>query len=106
MKNKKQLFPSWKSYFTTRRLEQRNRNLLKPSVLYRSLSYQTLESWSRFRVVSKVGCEWRKRSFCCHLPATTKVPPGDFYAKVLSPGEMSNRFKEQQLELYLYPYFF
>jgi len=94
-KTKQTVVSFLKSYFTTRRLEQRNRNLLKPSVLYRSLSYQTLESWSRFRrVVSKVEfAEWRKRSFCCHLPCNYQsTSRWLLYPKVLSPGEMSNRF--------------
>ena len=58
-------------------LNNETENLLKPSVLYRSLSYQTLESWSRFRrVVSKVefspqGVNVR---FVVTSLATTKVP--------------------------------
>lgn len=79
-------------------------NLLKPSVLYRSLNYQTLKSWSRFRrVVSKVeyssvGVNIR---FVVTSLAADKVPPSELYTQKYCPrGEMENRFKEQQLELF------
>lgn len=85
-------------------LNKEAENLLKPSVLYRSLNYQTLESWSRFRrVVSKVeyspqGVNVR---FVVTSLATDKVPPGALYTQNYCPrGEMENRFKEQQLELF------
>lgn len=84
-------------------LNNETENLLKPSVLYRSLNYQTLKSWSRFRrVVSKV--EYSPGAvnirFVVTSLATDKVPPGELYTQKYCPrGEMENRFKEQQLEL-------
>jgi len=71
----------------TEDLNNETENLLKPSVLYRSLSYQTLESWSRFRrVVSKVefvnGVNVR---FVVTSLATTKVPQVSFYTQSTVP---------------------
>ena len=85
-------------------LNNETENLLKPSILYRSLNYQTLESWSRFRrVVSKVEYSptgVNVRFVVTSLP-TDKVPPGELYTLKYCPrGEMENRFKEQQLELF------
>lgn len=93
-----------KLFYPEEDLNNETENLLKPSVLYRSLNYQTLESWSRFRrVVSKVeyspqGVNIR---FVVTSLATDKVPPGKLYTQKYCPrGEMENRFKEQQLELF------
>jgi hypothetical protein len=78
--------------------------LIDSSIWYRSLDYKTLESWSRNRrVVSKVeysalGCNIR---FVVSSLTTSKVPPGKLYQHKYCPrGEMENRFKEQQLELF------
>ncbi len=84
-------------------LNKETENLLKPSVLYRSLNYQTLESCRRFRrVVSKV--EYSPQCVNVRVVtslATDKVPPGELYTQNYCPrGEMENRFKEQQLELF------
>lgn len=79
-------------------------NLVKPCVLYRSLNYQTHKSWSRFRrVVSKV--EYSSTGVNTRFVVTDlcadKVPPGKLYTQKYCPrGEMENRFKEQQLELF------
>ena len=69
----------------------------------RSLNYQTLESCRRFRrVVSKV--EYSPQCVNVRVVtslATDKVPPGELYTQNYCPrGEMENRFKEQQLELF------
>jgi hypothetical protein len=79
-------------------------NLVLPCVLYRSLNYQTQKSWRRFRrVVSKVESSHtgvKVRFVVTSLPAD-KVPPGELYTQRYCPrGEMENRFKEQQLELF------
>lgn len=78
--------------------------LIDSSIWYRSLDYQTLNSWSRNRrVVAKVehstkGCNVR---FVVTSLTTKKVPPGELYRDKYCPrGEMENRFKEQQLELF------
>ena len=78
---------------------------LKESVTwYRSLCYKTLDSWSQFRrVVAKVvyGPEgFQLRFVVTSLPAR-RVPPSQLYTQHYCPrGEMENRFKEQQLELF------
>ncbi len=79
-------------------------NLVLPCVLYRSLNYQTEKSWSRFRrVVSKVEYSHKGvnvRFVVTSIP-TKKVPPSELYTQKYCPrGEMENRFKEQQLELF------
>ncbi len=75
-----------------------------PCVLYRSLNYQTEKSWNRYRrVVSKVEYSHtgvNVRFVVTSIP-TDKVPPGELYTHKYCPrGEMENRFKEQQLELF------
>jgi hypothetical protein len=79
-------------------------NLVLPCVLYRSLNYQTEKSWNRYRrVVSKVESSHtgvNVRFVVTSIP-TDKVPPGELYTQKYCPrGEMENRFKEQQLELF------
>ncbi|HAA32711.1 MAG TPA: IS1380 family transposase [Cyanobacteria bacterium UBA8553] len=79
-------------------------NLVLPCILYRSLNYQTEKSWSRLRrVVSKVEYSHTgvKIRFVVTSIPTNKVPPGELYTQRYCPrGEMENRFKEQQLELF------
>jgi hypothetical protein len=76
----------------------------EPVVWYRSLWYKTLESWSRFRrVVSKVeyGVEGFNTRFVVTSVCASKIPPSRLYTQQYCPrGEMENRFKEQQLELF------
>jgi len=76
----------------------------EPVVWYRSLCYKTLESWSQFRrVVSKVeyGTQGFNIRFVVTSLPTAKFPPSRLYAQQYCPrGEMENRFKEQQLELF------
>ncbi len=85
-------------------LNQQASELIDSSIWYRSINYQTLNSWSRNRrVVSKVeysakGCNIR---FVVTSLNTKKVSPGELYRDKYCPrGEMENRFKEQQLELF------
>lgn len=71
---------------------------------YRSLSYKTQNSWSHARrVVTKVACDsqgLKMRFVVTSLPAA-KFPPGKLYTNKYCPrGEMENRIKEQQLELF------
>lgn len=78
--------------------------LIDSSIWYRSLDYQTLESWSRNRrVVAKVeysSLGTNIRFVVTSLP-TEKVSPSEVYTHKYCPrGEMENRFKEQQLELF------
>jgi hypothetical protein len=79
-------------------------NLVSPCVLYRSINYQTEKSWSRpRRVVAKVESNHTpcKVRFVVTSIPTKKVPPGELYKQKYCPrGEMENRFKEQQLELF------
>ncbi|MEH2073748.1 MAG: IS1380 family transposase [Nostoc sp.] len=78
--------------------------LIVNSIWYKSLDYQTRESWSRSRrVVSKVeyGVKGTNIRFVVTSLSTNKVPPNKLYTqKYCKRGEMENRFKEQQLELF------
>jgi Transposase DDE domain group 1 len=78
--------------------------LIDNSIWYRSLDYQTRESWSRSRrVVSKVeyGAKGTNIRFIVTSIPTNKMAPGELYTQKYCPrGEMENRFKEQQLELF------
>lgn len=79
-------------------------DLIDNSIWYKSLDYQTRESWSRSRrVVSKVeyGAKGTNIRFVVTSLTTNKVPPSQLYTqKYCKRGEMENRFKEQQLELF------
>lgn len=71
---------------------------------YRSLHYKTLESWTRFRrVVAKVACgpEGFNLRFVVTSLLARQFPPSQLYTQqYCQRGEMENRFKEQQLELF------
>ena len=78
--------------------------LVPPAIWYRSLCYKTQNSWSRDRrVVTKVtyGSPGVKiRHVVTSLPAE-KIPPAKLYTEKYCPrGDMENRIKEQQLELF------
>jgi len=79
-------------------------DLINNSTWYKSLDYQTRESWSRSRrVVSKVeyGAKGTNIRFVVTSLLANKVPPSQLYTqKYCQRGEMENRFKEQQLELF------
>ncbi len=80
------------------------RKLVPNSTWFCSLCYQTEKSWSRQRrVVTKVsyGSEGLKiRHVVTSLPAS-KFPPSKLYMDKYCPrGEMENRIKEQQLDLF------
>jgi len=79
-------------------------DLISSSIWYSSFNYQTLKSWSRSRrVVSKVeyGAKGTNIRFVVTSIPSNKVPPGKLYREKYCPrGEMENRFKEQQLELF------
>ncbi len=78
--------------------------LVPEATWYRSLCYKTQKSWSRSRrVVTKV-CYGNKGSQMRHvvtsLPAS-KISPSKLYTDKYCPrGEMENRIKEQQLDLF------
>jgi hypothetical protein len=79
-------------------------DLINNSIWYKSLDYQTRESWSRSRrVVSKVeyGAKGTNIRFVVTSLTTKKIPPAQLYTqKYCKRGEIENRFKEQQLELF------
>lgn len=79
-------------------------DLINNSIWYKSLDYKTRESWSRSRrVVSKVeyGVKGTNVRFVVTSLSTNKVPPSKLYTqKYCKRGEVENRFKEQQLELF------
>lgn len=85
-------------------LKEQAREMIDSSIWYRSLDYQTQESWSRNRrVVSKVeySAKGSNIRFVVTSLSTNKMPPGELYTQKYCPrGEMENRFKEQQLELF------
>lgn len=78
--------------------------LQQPVTWYRSVWYKTLDSWRRFRrVVAKVayGPEAFNLRFVVTSLPTRRFPPSQLYIQQYCPrGEMENRFKEQQLELF------
>lgn len=80
------------------------KGLIPGSVWYRSLSYKTQTSWSRSRrVVTKVvyDSQGLKMRFVVTSLRAAKFPPGKLYTNKYCPrGEMENRIKEQQLELF------
>ena len=78
--------------------------LVPESIWYRSLCYKTQTSWSRSRrVVTKVSYGYhgsQMRHIVTSLPAS-KISPSLLYTKKYCPrGEMENRIKEQQLDLF------
>jgi hypothetical protein len=80
------------------------KKLVPESTWYRSLCYKTQKSWSRSRrVVTKVsyGAHGSQmRHVVTSLPAS-KIPPSLLYTDKYCPrGEMENRIKEQQLDLF------
>lgn len=85
-------------------LKEMASQLIDNSIWYRSINYQTLTSWSRTRrVVAKVehGSNGTNVRFVVTSIPTNKIPPGELYTQKYCPrGEMENRFKEQQLELF------
>jgi Transposase DDE domain group 1 len=85
-------------------LQQQASELIDNSIWYRTLDYQTRESWSRSRrVVSKVesGAKGTNIRFIVTSIPPNKMAPGELYTQKYCPrGEMENRFKEQQLELF------
>lgn len=85
-------------------LDNEVQRLINPSVWYRSLNYQTQKSWScTRRVVSKVeySASGNNIRFVVTSLSANKVPPAELYTEKYCPrGEMENRFKEQQLELF------
>ena len=85
-------------------LPQLASELIDNSTWYKSLNYQTRDSWSRSRrVVSKVeyGAKGTNIRFVVTSLTNKKVPPAQLYTqKYCKRGEMENRFKEQQLELF------
>lgn len=80
------------------------KKLVSESTWYRSLYYKTQKSWSRSRrVVTKVyyGSKGSQmRHVVTSLPAS-KITPSLLYTNKYCPrGEMENRIKEQQLDLF------
>lgn len=80
------------------------KEIIPGSVWYRSLHYKTQTSWSRSRrVVTKVAYDSQglKIRFVVTSLKAAKVPPAKLYTEKYCPrGEMENRIKEQQLELF------
>lgn len=78
--------------------------LLPPEVWYQSLHYRTLDSWSRTRrVVCKLSydADGPKRRFVVTSIPAAQVIPSQIYCEYYCPrGDMENRIKEQQLDLF------
>jgi hypothetical protein len=80
------------------------KELIPGSMWYRSLCYKTQNSWScSRRVVTKVTYDSQglKMRFVVTSLRASKIPPAKLYTEKYCPrGEMENRIKEQQLELF------
>ncbi len=78
--------------------------LVPPQVWYQSLSYRTLDSWSRERrVVCKLTYDGNgpRRHFVVTSFSTDQVHPAHLHRDYYCPrGEMENRIKEHQLDLF------
>ncbi len=77
---------------------------LRPTPWFRSLHYRTLDSWSRYRrVVCKLTYDAdgvNRRFVVTSLPAH-QVIPSSLYTDYYCPrGDMENRIKEHQLDLF------
>ena len=94
------LEPYFQSESQTSELPQ----MLFPEVWYQSLHYRTLDSWSRFRrVVCKLSYDVNgpKRRFVVTSIPAAQVIPSSLYTDYYCPrGDMENRIKEQQLDLF------
>ncbi len=92
------------TFFTPDEELEEVKKLVPSATWYRSLCYKTQKSWSRSRrVVTKV-CYGSHGSQMRHvvtsLPAS-KISPSKLYTDKYCPrGEMENRIKEQQLDLF------
>jgi hypothetical protein len=78
--------------------------LVPPQVWYQSLVYRTLESWSiERRVVCKLtyDANGARRHFVVSSFSQEHLSPGKLHADYYCPrGEMENRIKEHQLDLF------
>jgi hypothetical protein len=78
--------------------------LIPPQVWYQSLSYRTLESWScTRRLVCKLTYDGNgpRRHFVVTSLSPELVPTGHLHRDYYCPrGEMENRIKEHQLDLF------
>jgi hypothetical protein len=78
--------------------------LVPPQVWYESLTYQTLDSWScARRVVCKLTYDGNgaRRHFVVTSLSSKHLSPGKLHAHYYCPrGEMENRIKEHQLDLF------
>ncbi|MBV8887525.1 MAG: IS1380 family transposase [Chroococcidiopsidaceae cyanobacterium CP_BM_RX_35] len=77
---------------------------LQPTSWFRSLHYRTLDSWSRYRrVVCKLtyDADGAKRRFVVTSLPAHQVIPSSLYTDYYCPrGDMENRIKEHQLDLF------
>jgi hypothetical protein len=85
-------------------LEEEVGKIVPEAIRYRSLCYQTQKSWSRSRrIVTKVvygNNGLQIRHVVTSLPAS-QISPSLLYTEKYCPrGEMENRIKEQQLDLF------
>jgi hypothetical protein len=89
---------------TAAELEAELNRLVPPQVWYQSLSYQTLESWSRERrLVCKLTYDGNgpRRHFVATSFSVEQVHPAHLHRDYYCPrGEMENRIKEHQLDLF------
>lgn len=78
--------------------------IVPPQVWYQSVSYRTLDSWSRSRrMVCKLTYDAKgaHRHFVVTSWSTAQVSPAQLHTELYCPrGEMENRIKESQLDLF------
>lgn len=89
---------------TPAQLEAELNRLVPPEVRYQSLSYQTIDSWSRERrLVCKLTYDGNgpRRHFVVTSFSVKQVHPAHLHRDYYCPrGEMENRIKEHQLDLF------
>ena len=85
-------------------LEAELNRLVPPQVWHQSLSYQTIDSWSRERrVICKLTYDGNgpRRHFVVTSLSSQQAHPAHLHRDYYCPrGEMENRIKEHQLDLF------
>ena len=91
-------------YFEEGEYEKEVKELIGESKYYRTMYYKTHESWSRQRrIVTKIAYDGEKvnQRFIVTSLTAEQIPPQKLYTKKYClRGEMENRIKEQQLDLF------
>ncbi len=99
-----QIASALEPFFAPTDLQVELDRLVPPQVWYQSLTYRTTDSWScSRRMVCKITYDAKgtRRHFVVTSFATERVSAGKLHADYYCPrGEMENRIKEHQLDLF------